>query len=141
MLYMNKFIKLILKWNEIMEHSLKMKSVIVFILIIISSILETLGVSIILPYVSAILNPNQVRDVPFVTNLLNILHLRLNDDFQFIFLFSIGIIFVYVVKNGFLLISDYVCLSYENQVQKEYSVKMLRSYVYKSYEENLNTNS
>lgn len=141
MLYINKFINLIIKWNEMMEHSLKKKSVLVFVLIVISSIFETLGVTIILPYASAIINPSQIRYNPIVSNILSLLNIKLDNDLQLIFLLSVGIVIIYVVKNVFLLVSDYILLSYENQVQKEYSIKMLRSYVYKSYEENLNINT
>lgn len=127
------------KLVSILNKRQKRESVLVFICIIASSICEMLGVSVMIPYVSVILNPQELLKYDIAVNIVNGLGISSNKGL--IFLMSIFVIMIYAIKNGFLALSDYVCLRYESTIQRDLGVTMLKSYLSRDYEDMLDINT
>lgn len=138
MKFIEKIVNIFKKWNVILDGKHKRHCILIFIIIFISSLLETIGISIILPFVSAIIAPSKLYEIHFINKFVNNFSLSNN---QLIIILGVLIIAIYIVKNLFLLLSDYICLLFENELQKDFSLLIYSSYIYKSYEDVSNTNS
>ena len=81
----------------ILTEKQKRTCVLVIIMIVLGSFLETLGVSAILPFIEAILTPETVINKWYVKPFINIF--QLTDTNMIIIVIGIGIIIVYFAKN------------------------------------------
>ena len=127
------------KLVRILNAKQKKQGVILFFLLLITSILEMLGVSAIIPFIVAMLEPEKILAYDAVatfTQMMSITSYR-----ELMFLVAGGIIVVYVMKNGFILFVNYYQSNYRNTLEKDLNVKMLNSYMSRPYTFFLNTNS
>lgn len=127
------------KLVKILNAKQKRQGIVLFFLLLITSILEMLGVSVIIPFIVAMLEPEKILAYDAVakfTQMLNITSYR-----ELMFLVAGGIIVVYVMKNGFILFVNYYQSNYRNTLEKDLNVKMLNSYMSRPYTFFLNTNS
>ena len=109
------------------------------VIMFIGSLLELLGVSAIVPFVQAVVTPDQLktgRVTGFIWNLFNLDSVK-----QPIAVFGILLILVYIFKNAFIIFISFVRFTYTTQWQKNLSVRMLRSYMARPYTYFLNVNS
>ncbi len=123
----------------ILDKNQKRKMIGLFIVIFVGALFELLGVTAMLPFIQAILEPEKLLEKPYIAWLYEILGLRTNS--QLIMAVGLGIIFVYIFKNLFLLWSAYLQASFGCHTQRELSVLMLESYVNQPYSFFLNNNS
>jgi len=108
-------------------------------LIIIGSFLELLGVYVIMPFIQAILQPDQLMGNQYIHKFVEFFAIESSRDL--ILLIGIGIIVLYITKNLFMIFSNYAQCSFATTVQKELSVRMLASYMRHPYTYFLNVNS
>lgn len=106
------------------------------VLILIGGLLETLGVSMILPVVTAILDVDRMKDNKYVIMVCDTLHIDNMNDF--IILLLVTVILVFVVKNAYLLFLAYVQAKYVNGNQHRAGSYMLEEYLNRPYEFYLN---
>lgn len=123
----------------IMTREQRRKSVLVFIVIIIGAGFETIGVSAMLPFIESLLNPIQLKEKWFIQPLVNIFHIRSN--LSIILLMGILIIFIYIIKNIYLIFSIFLQTKFKNDFQGDISTKMLRHYLKRPYSDFLKINS
>ena len=126
------------KLNYILDTTQKKWGVFVLICIMFGAIVETLGVSVIIPLVQAMIQPEMIREsIPFenVRKMLSGM-----SDIELIFLLGGFVIFIYLIKNIYLFFLSFIRSWYSCKVQKETSVKMMNSYMKRGYEFFLNTN-
>lgn len=99
---------------------------------IFSALLETMGVSVVLPFVLAMLQPEQLmknRDIEPVLNVMNITSVT-----GIITVTAVLIIAVYITKNAFILLFNFIQLNFRNRLERDLSNLMLKSYIYKPYQ-------
>ena len=116
----------------ILTEKQKRTCVLVIIMIVLGSFLETLGVSAILPFIEAILTPETVINKWYVKPFINIF--QLTDTNMIIIVIGIGIIIVYFAKNFYLYLSTIVQTIFRSKIQKNLSTKMLKTYMERPYE-------
>lgn len=109
------------------------------ILIFIGSLFEMLGVTAVLPFIQAMLEPQQLRNNRYLSSIFEIL--KVTSDFQIILFVGLILILIYVFKNLFLLFSSYVQIRFKLRLQKDLSVLMLRTYMRRPYTFFLDVNS
>ncbi len=123
----------------ILTRKQKIKGVILIILLIFVSILEMLGISVVIPFIIAMLEPELLLNNKYIVSVAGFLHL---DDYDNILLLvAIGIIGVYVVKNAMILLANYYQADFRNKLEKDLSIKLLASYMKRPYTFFLDTNS
>lgn len=127
------------KLVKILNRKQRIQGIILFFLLMITSILEMLGVSVIIPFIIAMLQPEEIMQNQYVAPLIEIFHIT--DYRKFMYLISGGIILVYTMKNGFILFVNYYQSNYRNQLEKELNIKMLSSYMKRPYSFFINANS
>jgi len=106
------------------------------VLILIGGLLETLGVSMILPVVTTILDVDRMRNNEYVQMICTYMHIDNMNDF--IILLLITVILIFVVKNAYLLFLAYVQAKYVNGNQHRAGSYMLEEYLNRPYEFYLN---
>lgn len=129
-------------WNKymyILTTSQKKWGVVVIIMTVIGAMCETLGVSIILPLVQVMIEPQQLRDNRIIMPVIDFLHL--DSDASLIWGVGILVIFVYLGKNLFLVFLSWIRVKYACKVQRELSTEMMESYMKRGYVFFLNTST
>ena len=106
------------------------------VMILIGAILETLGVSMIVPLAQAIMDADSLAENEYVIMVMD--WLSLEDMNQFIIALLIAVIAVFVLKNVYLLVMNYVQARFVNQNQFLTMNYMLEEYMNRPYEFYLN---
>lgn len=114
-------------------------SIVAFLWSFVASIFELLGVTLILPFIMAIMNPKELMENKYVALFLN--QVNITEEKTFILILGLLIVFIYLVKNIVLLYSRYQQSKYCSDISQQLSVTMLKSYISKDFEFFLNTNS
>ena len=123
----------------IMTVKQKRKSILLFFVILVGAAFETLGVSAILPFIEAMLTPDELRQKWYVKLIIDFLGI---DNSQMIMIVvGLGVICIYILKNLYLTLSIYFQASFRYRFQKELSTRMLRAYMKRPYSYYLNVNS
>ena len=119
------------KFRFILTTSQKKWGIVVIIMTLLGAICETMGVSIILPLVQVMIEPQQLRENEILEPIIEKLHLT--SDAHLIWAIGGAVIVVYAFKNLFLTFLSYVRVKYACKVQRELSVEMLNSYMKRGY--------
>lgn len=127
------------KYKFILTASQKRWGIVVVIMTFIGAVFETLGVSVIIPLVQVIMNPEMLLDNPYSASVIHAL--RLKSRAQLIMASGVAVILVYMGKNVFLFFLSYVRAKYACKVQRELSVEMMKSYLGRGYSFFLNSNT
>lgn len=102
------------------------------IMIFIGALLETLGVSAIIPVVQMMMVPDSIQDVKYISFISKVFGITKSDD---IFMFLLGtMIAIYVVKNLYLLLLVYVQSKFVNENRAGTQAKLLEWYLNRPYE-------
>lgn len=128
------------KINIILTKKQKAKSAKALIAIVISSILELLGITIIVPFITSVMNPELIMSNRYFIFITNALHIQKPSPSVTLIMLGILLILVYVFKNICLIFSRYIQNSYQYDIQKDLSITMMRSYLNHPYEYFVNTN-
>ncbi len=128
------------KINVILTRKQKLKSIGTFIAIVISSILELLGITIIVPFITAVMNPDVIMQNDYFLFVVNLLHIQTPSPTITLIILSVLIMLVYIIKNVGLVCSRYIQNSYQYNIQKDISITMMKSYLNHPYEYFVNTN-
>lgn len=105
-------------------------------LILIGGLLETLGVSMILPLMTVILDVDKMSGNKWVILVCD--KLQLKDMNQFVVMLLLLVIFIFVVKNAYLLFLSYIQAKFVNSNQHKAGSYMLEEYLNRPYEYYLN---
>ena len=124
---------------EILNNKEKHQAIVIALFSMISAFLETLGISVILPFILAMLQPETLMNHPKVSDLFK--YLGIETTFCMISFVGISVIVVYIAKNSFLLAFTFYKVNFRNCLERDLAAKMFRSYIYKPYLFFLNTNS
>lgn len=127
------------KINFIFTKSQKKRLVLLLIIILIGTLLELLGVTAILPFMNIILNPNSI----FSNKYWNAIYefCRFETPSQFIMLFSVALIVIYVVKNLYISMMYNLQYRFVYNNQKRLASRMLDAYMKQPYLFHLSHNS
>lgn len=119
------------KFQVILSKSQKKWAVVVFFFTLIGSVLETAGVSIIVPLIQVMVQPSAVRENEIGAMVLS--YISPISDRQIMFLIGGLVVFIYIFKNVYLSCLAYIRIKYSCKVQRELSVKIANSYVKRGY--------
>lgn len=134
----NKVKDIFRKMSYILTREQKIYGFLVIILSFAAAGFELLGVSVIVPLVNTLLEPQKLVEDKGLGVLLE--KLRIKEDSQIIAAVIIFVIFVYIIKNLFFSFNTWVRLKYSCKIQRECSVRMFSSYLNRGYTFFLNHN-
>lgn len=129
-------------WEKIFyifDKKQKMKAIVLFLVIIIGAFVELVGVSAVLPFISAVLMPEQILENPILGAIYRWLHFQTMNDY-IVFLGG-AIIVVYIFKNIYVYIMHSMQYRFTYENQRKLSYKMMNCYMQQPYLFHLNHNS
>ncbi len=115
----------------------KRKCIIAFVVSIGTALFETLGVSVLLPFVQALLELDKVRNKWYISPIAD----KINSDTMLTVIIVILIVVVYLIKNIYITFATKYQIFVQNKIRKDMSTRMLQSYMKHPYSFFLNTNS
>lgn len=119
------------KLRYVLNRRQKNLSVIVFIMTIIGALLETLGVSIIVPLVQSFLSADQLLQNVYIEPIAE--EFNITTAQQLIVFISIIVILIYILKNIYMVLLSYVRVKFSVKVKRELSIKMMHAYMEREY--------
>lgn len=105
------------------------------VLILIGGVLETLGVSMMLPVVNVIMDPESIMDNVWIIRIMDILHIE--NSTQLIILILGAVIALFVIKNAYLLFQTYVQNTFVTRNRNRMISRVMREFLNRPYEEYL----
>lgn len=125
--------------NYVLDSRQKRSSIWFFVCMILTSALELLGVSAIYPFLQMMLAPEGVRGKWYI-KWIYYWNPDISDQSALVLL-GVMIIFIYIFKNVFMIVSAYVRVSFATKFQRDLSVNTLTTYLQHPYQFFLDTNS
>jgi ATP-binding cassette, subfamily B, bacterial PglK len=110
----------------------------IFILMFVTLFSEAAGISLIYPFLAVVTKPELIGSNEFLSFLFNSLGFQSN--LYFITFMGIGIFIVFILKNLFYFLSQFVQLNYLIKRRVEMTARLFRGYMESEYEQHLNTN-
>ena len=105
------------------------------VLILIGGLLETMGVSLLLPVVQAIMDPEAIMENELVGAVADLLQIKTSR--QLIILMLGSLIALYVIKNMYLLFLTYVQNTFVTRNRNRMISRVMREFLSRPYEEYL----
>ena len=105
------------------------------VLILIGGILETLGVSMMIPVVEAVMAPDEVMEIGMVKKIANLFHIT--SGRTLIIWMLIALMLLFVVKNAYLLFQTYVQNTFVTRNRNRMISRVMREFLNRPYEEYL----
>ena len=132
------FLNTIKNFNLLLDKKDKKKTLIMFFLIIIGTLLEMLSIGIIFPVIQLVLNDNFANDYPSLFVLKDNFNLNQN---QFIIYVLLFLIIVFFIKNIFILLIIIYKAKFIETLRKKLSKKLHLKYLDQNYEFFINSNT
>ena len=125
--------------NYILNQKQKIQFFGLFFLGLGCAFMQTLGVSAILPFVQAVMTPDVIIQNRYISPILETF--QITDANMIIVLIGIVIIFVYLVKNIYLVIAGNIQTRFRCHFHEELSTRLLYSYLNRPYSYFITTTS
>lgn len=105
------------------------------VLILIGGTLETLGVSMMLPVMDAVMSPERFMEKAYVRRIAALLHIA--DGRQLILVMLAALIAVFILKNAYLLFLTYVQNTFVTRNRNRMISRVMREFLNRPYEDYL----
>ncbi len=127
------------KLRFILTSEQKIYCVIIFIMSLISAFFELLGVSIVIPLLTAILSIDELKTNQMISPILAFFHLT--TDKQIILFLCICIAVIYIFKNAFAIFYTWASAKFSYKIRRELALEIFRAYIAQGYTYFVNNNS
>lgn len=121
-------------WNKMMyilTPKQKRISILVFVMILVGAVLETLGVSIIIPLVQAMVSTEQLMQNEVVAQIADRFNITTGN--QLIAVISGCVIVIYILKNLYLIGLSIMRVNYASRIRRELSLRIMKAYMKRNY--------
>ena len=132
-------IRICRKFFKILSRHQIIRILEMFVLMVIAGVMEMLSVSLILPFIEAVMDPEVFIEKEYVHNIC--VALEINSSWNFLILMAISMAVLYIIKNIFLLFQITVQNRFVNNNMFSIQDRLLKSYLRRSYEYFLNVKS
>ena len=128
---MKELFKIAQKVNYILCKKHKCQAVLVVVLSTLGAMLETLGVAVIVPFIQALVSPDILKTNKFGSYFIS--KFEITSDTMMIVIIAVFIVMIYIMKNLYLIWLSYFKIKYQNNVQREISIRLMNSYMSRPY--------
>lgn len=132
-------IKIFKKMNLLLDAKQKRKMILIVFLMLIGGVLESLSISVVIPVISVLIDPQAVETNDFFSAIYQILGLK--NVTQFTIIMMLALIGVFVLKNLFLFLQNVVQLKFVYTNQFATSRRMMINFMKRPYEYYLNADT
>lgn len=133
------FFAMLKKLISMLERKQKREGIILMFLLMFVSLMEMLSVGVIVPFITAMLEPQKLMENEYIRRFIK--SLDLSNEHSFVIVMAVGIILVYFLKNSFILFVNYFQSTYRNNLERDLNIKMLSAYMKHPYQYFVETNS
>lgn len=130
---------IIKKLNKVLSKKQKNRVVMLLFMILGGAILETASISIVMPIISAVVQPNALVENKLIRTASDLLNVSTVEEFVIVMI--VIMIFLFVFKNMYMFVMYYVQYSFICNNQYRISRDLLQVYLNKPYEFYLNVNT
>ncbi len=127
------------KLSYLISDKQKKQYFLVMLAALVGSFFELLGVSAVLPFIEAIMTPDNLAGKWYYDVIVKLFHPT--SAIQTITIIGIAIIIVYIIKNLYLMFSSYVQSWYSTTVQRDLSIRVFNVFLRSPYLFHLGINS
>ena len=125
----------------LLDKKQKHKMVLLVLLMLIGAVLDTLGVSMILPVMSVVMEENAVQKHAYLQVICDLFQIAYDDTRTLMILVMVGLIVIFAVKNVFLFFQQKVQLKFVYTNQFATSRRMMINFMERPYEYYLNADT
>ena len=136
---MKRISDLLSKINYIFDGNQKFQLILMLFAIVITTVLELIGVVAVMPFVNVVMDPSTIEKTEYLRWLFH--GLNFQNVNAFIAFLGLILILIYVIKNGSMAFLYYFQYSYTFSNQKKMSSRMLNGYMKQPYLFHLRNNS
>lgn len=133
--------KIFRKLMILLDRRQKQKMILLVFLMLIGAVLETLGVSMILPVMNVVIEKNAVQNHRYLQVICDIFHIGYDDTRTLMIFVMTGLIVIFAVKNIFLFFQQKVQLKFVYTNQFATSRRMMINFMERPYEYYLNADT
>ena len=123
------------KISYMFDKKQKMQILGLGILILIGGVLETLGVSMMIPVFNVIMDLDALMENEYMQVVMNLLHISTSR--QLIVLILVAVMLLFVIKNAFILFQTYVQNTFVTRNRNRMITRVMRDFLNRPYEEYL----
>lgn len=123
----------------ILSGKFRLQFILISLAIVAGAMFETLGVSALLPFIQALLNPDELMQNRYVQPFVSFFNIR--NTGAFVMLVSLGVVFLYFFKNLYQVLSNYWQGKFRTNLQGYVSSTLLKSYLHRPYSFFISNNS
>ncbi|MBD5484799.1 MAG: ABC transporter ATP-binding protein [Lachnospiraceae bacterium] len=134
----NKRAGMLTKLGYIFDKRDKWKIGALLVVVVIGSFLELLGVTIFMPFINIIQEPETIRKTWYLKWVYELFHFQSAQSF--LVALSVAIIVVYIIKNVYLIIEKSYIYRFSYNTQMKLSTRLLNTYMREPYTFHLNKN-
>lgn len=131
----NKKVSMLQKISYMFDKRQKRQMVGLAVLILIGGVLETMSVSMMLPVVQVIMDPDSLMTNAYVSGIVKMLHI--DSSRQLIILMLGALIVLFVIKNAYLLFQTYIQNTFVTRNRNRMISRVMREFLNRPYEEYL----
>lgn len=131
----NKKVSMLQKISYMFDKKQKRQMAGLAVLILIGGVLETMSVSMMLPVVQVIMDPDSLMTNAYVSGIVKMLHI--DSGRQLIILMLGALIILFVIKNAYLLFQTYVQNTFVTRNRNRMISRVMREFLNRPYEEYL----
>lgn len=132
-------IEMLRQLHFILDKRQRRQSVLLLLLFWVSAVLEILGVGVIIPFIMALMSPDTLMSNKIVEKLAG--WFGITDARGLLIPVAVGIVLVYVIKDGITLAVNYYQVCFRNRIERDLSTIMLKSFLNRDYIYFVETNS
>ncbi|HOO79622.1 MAG TPA: ABC transporter ATP-binding protein [Lachnospiraceae bacterium] len=124
--------------KQLLNQKQKRQVLLLIFMIFVSALLETLGVSIIVPLISAVVTPEKLLENETVQKIFTIFGVAITDKTFFVKLLLLCTMGIFLLKNIYLLFLYYIQARFVTKTEATTSIRLLNEYLNRPYEFYLN---
>ena len=132
-------IKILKRLNILLDKKQKRSMALIVVLMLIGGILESLSISVAIPVMQVVIDPDSVQTNKYLHAIYEMLHLT--KPIQLTVIFMVALILAFVLKNLFLFLMTRVQLRFVYTNQFATSRKMMINFMKRPYEYYLNADT
>lgn len=119
------------KLSFILTKEQKRYCVLIFFMSLVAALFETLGVSVIIPVIQAVVSADVLMQQPYMVPILDFF--KINTIIGAIILVFTGVGIVFIIKNVYFVVYTWASARFSNKIRRELAVKVLQTYMKQGY--------
>lgn len=124
---------------KLLSQKFRVQFCLMFFAILVGSLLETLGVSVLLPLIQAILTPEKLMANKYVVPLVKFFNIQSSS--AFVLAVSVFVVIFYIIKNLYQILNNYWQNKFRTNLLAYITETMMSSYMHRPYSFFIDNNS